>query len=598
MRLTVPLDHFHDIGRTIDVTFALKRHTGAGPAMGTWVTITGGPGTAGIYSAVSYSDGFDPAIRRNYDLVFMDQRGSGMSGRFSCPSASLSLYTSPAGPADPDGGAGLKAAARGFVEACLAESKVDRSTLPYYATRQAVEDLEAFRLWLGVPTLSLYGESYGSQYVQIYAALHPEAVKVLFTDGPVDLSMSGEAFYVEGAKAFDDALVATLLDCTTQPTCSADVLGANALSAYDALAARLASGPMVYRFTRNDGSTQTRRFSLADLQTAAVDALASESDRALLQRAMGPASRGQMWWLARLLYAGLGQNPDTGAPIPDPTYADALFYAVECVDYAYFTGAGDAEARADAYLAYGRAHGVDAGRLGTDFYADLPCAYWPVQPGPDPRPLPAADAPYPMVVLAATLDPATPFQNALRVVARRTSKAGTWLIYKPGGPHIIYGRGNACPDDQVTRILMRGVFPSQHTTPCSGDVAAAYTDVPEADARSEGGTLDVLKAIDDEIHAGVDYRYWNGATPLGYGCPFGGTITYTPSAVGSNLKLKDCAFFDGLAGTGSGLIDDQAGTFGLDLSFSGTGTSPTLHYLRDARGGTSVRGGQLHLTGR
>ena len=33
-------------------------------------------------------------------------------------------------------------------------------------TTQAVEDLEAFREWLGVEKLALYGESYGTQYVQ------------------------------------------------------------------------------------------------------------------------------------------------------------------------------------------------------------------------------------------------------------------------------------------------------------------------------------------------------------------------------------------------------------------------------------------------
>ena len=69
--------------------------------------------------------------------------------------------------------------------------------------------------------MSIYGESYGTQYVQTYAAAHPDAVKVLFTDGPVDLAMSGEAFYVEGVQAFENALAATLLDCTDQAACSA-----------------------------------------------------------------------------------------------------------------------------------------------------------------------------------------------------------------------------------------------------------------------------------------------------------------------------------------------------------------------------------------
>ena len=91
--LTLPLDHFADSGKTIDVTFALLRHSGPGPAKGTWVTITGGPGTAGIWSAVDYTASFAPAIHRNDDIVFMDQRGSGMSGGFTCPNAALAWYT-------------------------------------------------------------------------------------------------------------------------------------------------------------------------------------------------------------------------------------------------------------------------------------------------------------------------------------------------------------------------------------------------------------------------------------------------------------------------------------------------------------------------
>ena len=217
--------------------------------------------------------------------------------------------SSQSGPNDPDGGAALKTGAKGFVDACLAEPRVD-PTAPYYATKQAAEDLEAFRLWLGVRQMSLYGESYGTQFVQTYAAAHPDAIKVLFTDGPVDLATSGEAFFVEGVRAFENALCRPRCDCTDQAACSGDVTGGNELTAYQALAARLAEAPVDYTFTKKDGSQETRHFTLTDLQTAAVDSMSSEGDRELFQRAMVAASRGQVWWLARLLYGGLGQDPE------------------------------------------------------------------------------------------------------------------------------------------------------------------------------------------------------------------------------------------------------------------------------------------------
>ena len=78
-----------------------------------------------------------------------------------------------------------------FSAACVSETGVDPTALAAYATRQVVEDLDVFRRWLGVETLHLYGESYGTQYVQTYAAAHPDQVAALLVDGPVDLTLDG-----------------------------------------------------------------------------------------------------------------------------------------------------------------------------------------------------------------------------------------------------------------------------------------------------------------------------------------------------------------------------------------------------------------------
>lgn len=588
--LTLPADHFTDTGMTTEVTFALKRHTGTGPAKGTWVTITGGPGTAGIYSAVGYSETFAESIRRDYDLVFMDQRGSGMSGGFTCPQAALDLYTTQAGADDPDGGAALRAASRDFVDDCLDESDVDPEMLPYYATKQAVEDLEAFRVWLGVEQLSLYGESYGTQYVQTYAAAHPDRVKILFLDGPVDLATEGPAYYVEGTEAFDQVLVATMLDCTVQAECSRDVKGGNELTAYDQLATQLANGPIEYTFTYGDGTQEQRQFTLTDLENAAANALYNTSGRRLLQRAMAAGSHGHVWWLARLAYGGVVQDPETLEPIPDPAWSDALFYAVECLDYPYFRNAGTRNERARAYIDYGRRHGVYDMRLPGSYTGDLPCVYWPEQPGPNPRPVPSADADYPLVVLGSTLDPATPFGNAERIFdSRGDNPAGTWLIYKPGGAHVIYGRGDACPDDLVTRMLVRNKFPKQSIVACPGDVADDYVRNRDAEQIIERGARALLFSYDDEINYGVDYWYWDFVDPLSFGCAFGGTIKYTPTSVGSRLKLKSCSFVEGARATGTGFINDVTGAFRLDVNFSGDWEGKA-RYRRTPNGHRSLTG--------
>ena len=77
-----------------------------------------------------------------------------------------------------------------------------RTTRP----RQAAEDLEQFRQYLGADKIQLYGESYGTQLVQTYAAAHPDRIAGLFLDGPVDLSHSLMDYYQEQTKGFAEAL--------------------------------------------------------------------------------------------------------------------------------------------------------------------------------------------------------------------------------------------------------------------------------------------------------------------------------------------------------------------------------------------------------
>src|SRR5262245_27495852 len=76
--LSVPLDHFDTRNRrTIDVVFAVLPATGQRKGM--FVTATGGPGVSGLASKDSYTEAFDPSIRRRFDIVFFDQRGIGAS---------------------------------------------------------------------------------------------------------------------------------------------------------------------------------------------------------------------------------------------------------------------------------------------------------------------------------------------------------------------------------------------------------------------------------------------------------------------------------------------------------------------------------------
>jgi pimeloyl-ACP methyl ester carboxylesterase len=578
--LSVPRDHFAATGPTWDVTFGIRRATGT--AKGVFVTITGGPGASGIAAADSYTTSFDPSITASYDIVFLDQRGVGLSHPIQCPTASATYYSSTADPNVPADRPAAAQAAQDYVKDCVAEAKADPADLPFYSTRQAVEDLEAVRQFLGADKLDLYGESYGTQYVQTYAAAHPDHVAALFVDGPVDLTVDGPTYNAEASRAFEDALTATLADCAGHRSCALDGGGGAPAMAYARLAGKLAKGPLAFRFPTARGTFVLRHLSSTDLQNAAVNYLYSQFSRMLLQRALAAAERGDLVPLARLAYDGVGLDPETLTATADPAWSDAMYYAVECQDYAYYADAGDPAARFAAWTAAGDAAGIGGLRLGSTYYGDLPCLYWPAQPPAAARPAPLTVTPYPVFVLTATLDPATPIANAMRIFGRASD---AYFIVQTGGPHVIFGRGDACPDNLVTGFLAAGTLPATRVTVCPGRVAEPYVRLALPAASGYRSALQFMSSMADQIVSTDDYNYRLADAPLTVGCDFGGTLEYRPGGSATSLVLRGCAFTAGLAMTGRGRIAND-GTTTLEVTVRGR----PLRYAEDANGHRSATG--------
>ncbi|MEO8437687.1 MAG: alpha/beta hydrolase [Chloroflexota bacterium] len=580
--IEVALDHFASGGRAVEVTFALHEAT-ARTRKGVFVIATGGPGSSGIDAADRYLALFDREIVRDFDLVFFDQRGVGRSMPFDCPDASLAFYTAGDVPTlDAASALAYARDARTYAAACVAESGIDPARLRLLATRQSVEDLEAFRIWLKADRLDLYGESYGTQYAQTYAAAHPNRLRSLILDGPVDLSLTGPEFYAEDVDAVGDVLEQTLEACTGETACRADVIGRNALAGFDRLVARLRLGPLPYAFVDRAGLVRRRSFALHDLETAVASSLDDAAGQMQLQRALGWASRGRMAPLARLAYLDLGQDAQTLGAIDGRRSSDAAYFAIECMDADY--GPGSDERRADAYLRAGDEAKVSSRRMGSVFYGDLPCAYWPAHPSSGSRPNPLTATSFPVFILASTTDPATPYAGALRVMRRLDDG---YLFVQPGGPHVILGRGQACPDDAVTAFLEEGTLPSTRFVTCEAKRRDAYVPIPAARARDYRDTLAAMRAVDDEINHAAEFRRWDGAAPLAFGCLFGGTIRYTADRTVRRVALEDCAFSEDLPLTGTATIDWSRSTF--TMAVSGPGATK-LDYRRDAKGQRSVRG--------
>jgi len=569
--ITVPYDHFNPDGRTLDVVFGVL--PASGERKGIFVTANGGPGMAGLQVADNYTAAFDPSIAEYFDIVFFDQRGVGLSGGLQCVEAAAAFYRAEWSASTPEEETALVAAARSFAADCVAEMNTP-DTLAYLGTEQAVEDLDLFRAAMGDETIWLYGESYGTQFAQTYAAAHPNRLAGLILDGTVDLTLNGLEFYAQQAQAFNDVLVETLKACDADKLCQAD-MGSDALLVYDTLAANLRQEPQAVDFPLPTGGTASRMFTFSDLETAASGFLYSEGARMIFLRALASYARdGTLVPMLRLLYNSLILDPETEEAILDPSWSDAIYYGVECQDYSY-PGATPEE-RAEALLRAGDAIDASLPRFASIFYGDLPCAFWHTARDEDTRIPPFSAEGIPTLVLGSTTDPATPYQNGVDVFNRLEDG---YLVTHAGGPHVIFGWGNACVDDLVTAFLVEDALPDRQTE-CEGAVAYEFVPLAPRSAADFADPLEALESVDNEMYYLPEYYYWDLDTPTATGCPFGGSWTFEASDDGEAYTFAGCAFSEGFIMTGSGSYSYDTELFTLNVSVTGLADGELI-YTRD-----------------
>ncbi len=456
--LTVPLDHFNPAdARTTRVVFAVRPADGT--SRGLFVTATGGPGSSGIEVADYYTSTLPVRMLELYDIVYFDQRGMGRSGGLTCPKAAARYALSEAD---------AVRAGQAFAANCTAELRSTR-LLPYMGTAQAVEDLEDLRLALDGPGLYLYGESYGTQYVQTYAAAHPDAVRRMAIDGVVDLTLTGPQFWASAAASFERVLTDTLRICATRTGCRRD-FGGDPLGYYERLLARLDRGPLPVRVPGSKPAA-TRALTRDLLGIAVSSSLYSPGGRASLLRALADARRGDRWPLLETAYINAGIDPQSLKPTPDPAWSDAVYFGVDCRDYRYYDGT-DAE-RSTAFLAGADAVGAQYPLIGWQAaLSDYACVWWPApEPGPE-RPAPLALAGVPVLVANATADPITPVSQARAVFERL---ADGYLLTTRGGAHVMWGRGNDCVDGTYRRFFVARQAPAERRTFCAHVTVDAYS---------------------------------------------------------------------------------------------------------------------------
>ncbi|NHB75994.1 alpha/beta fold hydrolase [Rhodobacter calidifons] len=559
--LTVPLDHWaNDPDRTLDITFALS--FASGESRGILFYFVGGPGGSGLASTDSYLAAFDPSLAESMDIVFVDQRGTGAVHGLACPTAQARFDIAPVSIDDPEGV--LETAGR-FVTDCTAELDADW-LLPFVNTDQAIRDSEALRQALGGPKVWLYGESYGTQLVQAYATQFPQAVRGVILDGVVDLTLDAEGFYRRYTLAAEALLAETFALCDALPACAADIPG-GAAAAYDDLARRAAEAPIPVPYPLADDTMATRHLTTGFLEANAFFALYSPEGRAEFLRALAAASRGNLVPMLQLGYLNMYIDPETEIGILDPGWFGAAYFAITCSDYG--SGAGTPEERARRILDEARALRPMAPRLLRSYYLErVACALWPHQ-GPDRRPAPYAGGDWPTLVLNGDRDPITPASMAYSVLDAARNAYG---VFMAGGSHVIWGRGQACPDRIVQALLYDGTLPAAREQLCQQEPMADYIPLTLTDPAERSDPFAVARAVETELFGMIALSGWDGQHATSFGCPFGGTVAAAATDAGTDYSFSSCRYWPEIAVQGTAtdrLVADTADSLSLEIEVSG-----------------------------
>jgi pimeloyl-ACP methyl ester carboxylesterase len=162
------------------------------PAADPLLILSGGPGQAASDFYLSVAPAF-ARIRRDRDLVLIDQRGTGRSNRLDCTLPDDSDFVL----LDPQ-------KLQALVRECRASMPGDPR---YYTTSIAVRDLDEVRAALGYEQVNLYGISYGTRVAQHYMRRYPGRVRTAILDGAVPAEVAlGPDVAIEAQHAIDSAL--------------------------------------------------------------------------------------------------------------------------------------------------------------------------------------------------------------------------------------------------------------------------------------------------------------------------------------------------------------------------------------------------------
>ncbi len=192
--IDVPLDHKKPQGKTMKLRVGRQKSL-TYPTGKAVFNLAGGPGGAALYQS-GVIPFYMSGLRNRYDLIYVDQRGTGASDQLAC-TAGYPNNTS---------------------EWVTCAGEIKSKPLDHYLTEAAAHDLDLVRQRLGYKKIYLRGGSYGTRMGLEYIRQYGDRVAAAALDGlaPPDWDIFGH-----NTEALQDAVNKLVADCKADSKCKA-----------------------------------------------------------------------------------------------------------------------------------------------------------------------------------------------------------------------------------------------------------------------------------------------------------------------------------------------------------------------------------------
>jgi pimeloyl-ACP methyl ester carboxylesterase len=260
--LSVPEDWNQPANDSIKIAVSVLKNKEGKSNAEALIFIQGGPGQASIDDIWSWQN---HSLRKNYDIVLFDTRGTGYSQPRLCPDlgkeflAILAKNQSPSEDEEQKVNAAL---------ACKSDLIKKGINVDVYHSTSVAKDLHALKNSLGYAKWNVYGVSYGTYMSQIYASQFPDDINKLILDSSIS---SISEYYTSNTTNYMASLQKVFKACEADENCTNSY--PNIESVYYEVIADLEKNPItveVDKFLIESGSFT---FNAEDFKVALQQAL-------------------------------------------------------------------------------------------------------------------------------------------------------------------------------------------------------------------------------------------------------------------------------------------------------------------------------------